>query len=501
MTGALRPRSLDELASRRFDLLVIGAGIIGARIAYEAARAGLSVALVDAGDFGGGTSSASSKLLHGDFRYLARCRFGLVREAQRERAHLAGRVAPHLIWPCPLVVALESPKLHRRLKLAAGIGIYDTLAGFRSPRPRRLSRAEAMGLVPSLDVTAAGGLGLIHEMQTHDGRLTLATVGAAVAAGATAVSYAKVVSLEGSAAVVEDAFGAGPVRVRFRAIVNATGPWVDRVRQLETTKARPIARLSKGTQAMLVAPEGWLAGLAIFDERRSVFATPWQGMLLLGATDTPFEGDPASAAPGVEDVRGLCNALARLLPPELLHPKRILSSYSGVRVLPLGTGATVDAPREHVIDVGPSGMVSVGGGKLTTHRLIALEALRRLPFELRPRRLGRLDEPLPGAGPPENLTGVEPTTAAHLFSLYGSNAADVLACTEDDPGLLEPIHPAGPDIWAQVRFALEREWALTTDDVLRRRTTVALRGLDVERVREEVDRLLSSPAPHAPAFV
>ena len=382
----LRHQSLEPLESKRFDLLVIGGGIIGGRVAYEASCAGLSVALVDAGDFGGATSSASSKLLHGGFRYLARFRVGLVRQAQRERSLLAAQVGSHLASPCPLVVAVPRGYPSGRAKLAAGMGIYDALAGFRSPRPRLIGREEALSLVPSLDVAEVGALGLIQELQTHDARLTLATIEAAVSAGATVANYVKVSALQNSAAVAEDAFGRGVTTVRFRAVVNAAGPWLDDVRRLDNPSARPIATLSKGVQAMVVLPEGWRAGLAVFDEHRSVFAIPWQGMLLLGVTDEVFEGDPSRALPTKESIRGLRSTLAPFLAAELLADERVLSVSAGVRVLPRGRGATRDAPREQVIETSPSGMVSVGGGKLTTHRLIALEALKRLPAGVRLRR-------------------------------------------------------------------------------------------------------------------
>ena len=488
----MRPRSLEALESRRFDLLVIGAGIVGARTAYEAARCGLSVALVDARDFGGATSSSSSKLLHGGFRYLARGRFGLVREAQRERRLLAERVAPYLVWPRPLVVALGSTRRSRRLKLAAGIRVYDALAGMQDPRPRLLGRQEATFLVPSLNVDEAGALALIHEMQTNDARLTLATIEAAVREGATVANYARVVELGRTAAVVEDVLDRAVATIRFRAVVNAAGPWVDSVRRLEWPAARPLVRLSKGTQAMLALPEGWLAGVAVFDERRSAFAVPWQGMLLLGVTDSPFDEDPDGAGPAASDLDELRGALARFLPSEEIAPERVLSVSSALRVLPPGDDSTVDASRTHVVEASGSGMVSVAGGKLTTHRLIALEALRRLPADVRPRPVA--PAPLPGAGrlsPPAEL---DQETAAYLFSMYGSRVGDVLACAADDPSWLEPIVRGGPDLWAQARYAVEREWALTADDVLQRRTTVALRGLDGENVRDELYRRLRARA-------
>ena len=484
-----RADSLAALESHRFDLLVIGAGIVGARVAYEAARSGATVALLDAGDFGGETSCSSSKLLHGGFRYLAGYRFGLVREAQRQRAVLAGRVAPHLVWSCPMVVALPSFRLRRRLKLATGLAVYAALAGFRAPRPRLISGETAIRFVPALNLRVVGATGLIGEMQTHDARLTLATVKGAVAAGTVVTNYVKVVELFGNGALVEDRFGGGTLRVDFRAVVNAGGPWLDSVRRLQDPHAKPLVRLSSGTHALLAMPDRWTAGLAVFDEAHSVFAVPWQSMLLVGATDAPLEGEPSTAAVTVDHVRELLDGVGSVLEGPL---GSVLSTYCGVRVLPLGDTPTAEAPREHVIDVGPSGMVSVGGGKLTTHRPIAAETLRRLPAEVRPRRLVPTVTPLPGAGRAIVPPSVDSSIVEHLVSLYGNEAASVIASAGDDPNGLERIHPAGPDVWAQVRYAVEHEWALTANDVLERRTTVALRGLASGHVRAELEGRLSS---------
>jgi glycerol-3-phosphate dehydrogenase len=469
-----RWRLLERLETRRFDLLVVGAGIIGARIAYEAASLGLSVAIVDAGDFGGATSSASSKLLHGGFRYLARFQLGLVRQAQRERRVLAQRVAPHLARACPIVVAVQTPQTSRRLRLRAGVSLYDALAGFQSPRPRLIGTAEIASLLPTVDPARIGAAALVHEVQTNDARLVLATIEGAVRAGATALNYARVSAFEGSAALIEDVLGGGTAVARFRSVVNATGPWLDAVRRLEDPSAKPLVRLSKGVQGLFAPAADWRAGVAIFDEHRSVFAVPWQGLLLVGATDEPFDRDPSELAPTVESVRQLQVALDPLLPE--LGRSRPLSMSAGLRVLPQGRGKTSDAPRDHVVERSASGMVSVGGGKLTTHRVVACAALARLPHAVRPRRLMATDAALPGGERPACVSGVDPETAMQLVSMYGSRAEDVLAYARDDPGLLEPIRENGPDIWAQARFAVEREWAATAEDVLMRRTSAGLRG-------------------------
>jgi glycerol-3-phosphate dehydrogenase len=495
-----RARSLEQLHTQRFDLLVVGAGIVGARIAYEAASAGLSVAMVDAGDFAGATSSASSKLLHGGFRYLGRFRFGLVRQAQRERRVLAERVASHLVRPCPLVVVVPNRKRSRRLKLAAGVALYDALGGAQRPRHRLLALGEVPLLLPALEPAGIGAAALVHEMQTNDARLTLTTVEGAARAGATVVNYARVVAIDGPTALVEDVLDGGREVVHFRSVINAAGPWLESIRQLDDPSSKPITRLSKGVHAFLAAPMGWRAGIALFDEHRSAFAVPWQGLLLLGATDEPFDGDPSEAVATAEDVRQLLTALERMLPPQLAQGD-VFSTSVGLRVLPRGRGRSSDAPREHVVERSATGMVSVGGGKLTTHRLVALAALEQLPESLRPRRLGATNTPLPGAlaGEEHGFSGVDRETAAYLVATYGSRATEVGRYTREDSSLLERIRDDGPDIWAQARFAVEREWAMTADDVLMRRTTAGLRGSYGPDLRAQlVDRLPDlRAAPHA----
>lgn len=502
MSGA-RSESLERLASEQFDVLVVGAGITGARVAYEAARAGLRVALVDAGDVAGATSSASSKLLHGGFRYLSLGNYALVRSAQIESRVLATRVAPHVSRPLPVLLAMERGRWPE-WQLSGGLLLYFGLSGFQPPRPRLLDASEVAATAPFLQAGPDHLHILLHEFQTDDGRLVLATAVGAARAGAVVAPYVDVVSL-GAAngrldrAELVDRLDGEQLVVRARCIVNATGPWIDRVRSLESSDAQPIARLSKGVHVTVPLPAELTALVAFYSsDDRTSFAAPWRGTLLLGTTDTEHDGDPRDAVPSDDDVAEVLAGGRRLLGDELLDHMPILSAWAGVRVLPRGRGDTAKAPREHVAEIGPRGMISVAGGKLTTHRRIAADVIALLPPELRPRRLGPSDEPLPGAvpaGPDLVDETLDAVTAAHLHSLYGSEASSLLAYAEN-PDAFERIHPGAPDVWAQVHFAREHEWACTADDILRRRTTLAHRGLATETVREAVaSRLAASPAP------
>ena len=246
-------------------------------------------------------------------------------------------------------------------------------------------------------------------------------------------------------------------------------------------------RLSKGTHLVLPLDEEWETGVASSrDGSRTILAVPYHGMLLLGVTDTPHDEAPAHVEPTRGEIEDLLEDASHCIAPELLGVDRVRSAFAGLRALPFGEGATRDLPREHVVSSGPGGMISVAGGKLTTHRVIAMDVLRRLPVELRPKRLRPSDDPLPGSGShPDDgrLAELDPDVVSHLRGLYGGEAAALLAY--GDAGL-ERIDPAGPDVWAQVDFAAEHEWALTADDVAQRSTTLALRGLDTPATRERI---------------
>jgi glycerol-3-phosphate dehydrogenase len=473
----VREAALERLDGSTFDLLVVGAGIIGARIAFEAAETGLSVALVDAGDFGGATSSASSKFVHGGFRYLARGNVQLVRQAQRERRALVDRVAPHLVRPMPVVWLPDHGRHYPESFVSGGLFLYRALGARGSNAARRITAAEARDLVPPLRVGREATCIMLPEAQTDDARLTLLTVKAAQAAGAVVANYTRAVDLhwhEGRVCAVLVA-AEGKLLLTARALVNATGPWVDSLRRLEDPRARPLVRLSKGVHVVLDLDQPLRGGVAHYSaDHRTTFAVPWHEMLLLGLTDSPYDGDPLDARAEPEQVSQLLHDAARLLPEELLGAHRIRYAFAGLRALPNGGGDTAVASREHVIRIGPQGMVSVAGGKLTTHRQIARETLRCLPVMVRPRAGPAAS--LPGAGAAPRLPdGVDPNVWAHLVSVYGGEAPALVPYLVN--GGSRPIHPRGPDVWAQVHYARDNEWALTAEDIARRRTTLAVRGL------------------------
>jgi glycerol-3-phosphate dehydrogenase len=496
----MRERALTELAERRFDLLVVGGGIIGAGIAAHAARAGLAVALVDAGDFGGATSSASSKLIHGGLRYLRLGDVRLVREAHHERRVLTMIVAPHLVHRIPFLLPLYRSGPYRPAVVQTGIVLYSALA--QSRLNWLVSPARARELVPPLRLDGLRSCALYADATTNDARLCLANVRAAANAGACVLNGAEVValrSLRGRVAGACVRVDAEDIAVDARQVVNAAGPWVDHVRRLEDPRAGTSVRLSRGAH-VLIRPDGeWAAALTIAqDDIRVTFAVPWSGMLLLGTTDSPHEGDPADVAVGPDDAKQILAEAAVALDSDLVAPDRVRAAYAGLRVLPAGAGEIVSARRETVFTRSKGGMLNVAGGKLTTYRRIALESLTRLRTELGLHRLDGHPWPLPGATGLDHVSlpsALEAEIGSHLLHLYGSLAPEVLAPAKDDPSLLERLHPGGPDIAAQVRYAVTNEWARSADDVLRRRTTCFHRGLADERTTARVTDLLAGRLP------
>ncbi len=462
-TGAAkRSSALECLASRRFDVLVVGGGVVGAGIAEAASAHGLEVALVDKGDFGGATSGASTKLVHGGLRYLRLGDVGLVREAHRERRLLMQIVAPHLVRRLPFLMPLYEDGPYRPWLVQGGILLYSALARARLNGLVSVDRARR--IVPELRDERLRSCALYADAWTNDARLTLANVRAAADRGATVVNYAEVTAIRGGegADVVADG---REIAVQARGIVNATGPWVDRIRQLEDEQAKPSVRLSKGVHA-LVDGRGWSAALTIPHDRvRVSFVVPWEGMLLLGTTDTPYEGEPEAVAVAETDVAQVLREAAVAV--EGLGPVR--ATFCGLRVLPTGDSGTATARRETVFSTGPSGMVSVAGGKLTTYRRIALDALQHLGV----RGLSPRPRPLPGAVGLDRIAWpveLDTATRAQLLHLYGSLATEVLEPAVARPSLLAPLVEGGPDLRAQAVYARTREWAVTDEDVLRRRT-------------------------------
>ncbi|HKW60187.1 MAG TPA: glycerol-3-phosphate dehydrogenase/oxidase [Candidatus Dormibacteraeota bacterium] len=475
-----------------FDLVVIGAGIIGSRVALEAAYAGLKVALFDASDFGSGTSQASSKLIHGGLRYLPMGDVRLVRENHLERRALLDHVARNLVWPLDFLVPVYGG-MFAAAELWAGLLVYSGLSGFRHSRNGLIGKKRALELVPQLRTDRLTACGVMQDAQTNDSRLVLATVTAAARHGVAVSNYTRVVGVEKGAVHVVST--SGEQTVRCREVVNAAGPWVDEVRRLEDPSSRPGSRLSKGVHVTLPLPTGWRAAIARqVGGSRVAFALPWEDTLLIGTTDSSYDGDPDKLSVSERDLDQVFAEARLSLPGDVVNRDRMLYAFAGLRVLELGGASTAETPREHVITEGPLGMVSVAGGKLTTHRRIAMDVLHRLGDErARRHRLG--DSPLPGAGRlPDRPPDVDADVWDNLVRHYGSETSRLMAYRDSHADAFERVHPEAPVVWAQVYHGVEQEWASTVEDVVRRRTTLAVRGLATDDVRQRISSRLRAPS-------
>ncbi|KOX27988.1 glycerol-3-phosphate dehydrogenase [Saccharothrix sp. NRRL B-16348] len=505
-----RARARESLGHGAFDLVVIGGGALGIATTWAAARSGLRVALVEAGDFAGATSSASSKLVHGGLRYLAMGpgAVPMVRENHAERRALGDRLAPHLVRPLPFLVPVYRGGPHSRPVLGAGVVLYSALSGFGDGVGKVLSARRAVEYVPHLRTDGLRGAALYYDHQMNDARVAITAARAAAEAGAVLLNHVEVVGLRKRGSVVtgvelRDKVDGGGFGLDASVVVNATGPWLDSVRRMEDAAAAPSIRLSKGAHLVLKTDTPWRAAMTIpVDDVRVSFAIPWEGQLLLGTTDEVYEGDPADVRCSQADIDQILGEASVGISSEALDRSRLAYTFAGLRVLPGGSGDTSHAKRETVITRGRGGMISVAGGKWTTFRRIGASVLARVGDALG-RDLSRafdgVPAALPGAAPPERVWAqlgrelplVPDDVLRHLATHYGTVSHEVLALASDDPSLLDRVHPDGPDIWAQVAHAQRYEWATEVDDVLRRRTTVVVRGLDTPSVRERTGRLLA----------
>ncbi|MFC8132051.1 FAD-dependent oxidoreductase [Streptomyces sp. NPDC057302] len=513
---ASRAETREQLSKATYDLLVIGGGILGISTAWHAAQSGLRVALVDAGDFAGATSSASSKLLHGGLRYLQTGAVKLVAENHFERRAVSRQVAPHLANPLTFYLPVYKGGPHGAAKLGAGVFAYSALSAFGDGVGHLLSPSKAAQDVPELRTDNLKAVAVYGDDQMNDSRMALMTVRAAVEAGAVVLNHAEVTGLRFTkgrvtGAELKDRMSGDEFGVNARLVLNATGPWVDHLRKMENPDAAPSIRLSKGAHLVLKRTAPWKAALATpIDKYRITFALPWEDMLLLGTTDEEFEGDPADVSVTEADTAQILDEAAFSIRDQQLSRDLITYSFAGLRVLPGGPGDTSKAKRETVVTEGAAGMLSVAGGKWTTFRHIGRTVMKKLeslpghplgddyePISQLQKRL-----PLPGIANPRAVAhrllvdGPAPgprmsaDTAKHLATHYGSLSFDIARLANENPELAERVSPDAPEIWAQVVYARDHEWAETADDVLRRRTTLTIRGLATDDVRAKVQDML-----------
>ncbi|HEV7686689.1 MAG TPA: glycerol-3-phosphate dehydrogenase/oxidase, partial [Acidimicrobiia bacterium] len=517
-----RERYLERLASEPFDVLVIGGGITGAGVALDAAGRGLRTALVERGDFAAGTSSRSSKLVHGGLRYLQQKEFRLVYEALAERQRLL-RLAPHLVKPLPFLIPIFAAGVAGQTKARAyarGIGMalwmYDMTGGARIGKlHQRLSRREALELMPDLDGRKLAAGFLYYDARVDDARLTLSVVKTAASLGAVAANRVEATGLlrEGSqisGAVLTDRLTGREFETRASVVVNAAGVWADELRALDEGANPRSIRPAKGVHITLPAGRPALdiaAVLSVPGDRRSVFVIPWGDRIYVGTTDTDYDGpldDPQCTAADIDYLLGALNAWVT----KPIGRHEVLGAWAGLRPLvgglgptdggspgrgpggavPSGkAGRTADLSRRHSVRVAPSGLVTIVGGKLTTYRAMAEDTVDEAVRVMRlhgsgggsgrrggARRASRVRDsrsgstPLFGAEGYEELTeegaaerlGLPADVVAHLAGRFGGQARTVAAMMRDRPELGERLVPGLPYLKAEAVYAIRYEMAL-----------------------------------------
>ncbi|HEX2058150.1 MAG TPA: glycerol-3-phosphate dehydrogenase/oxidase [Actinomycetota bacterium] len=486
-----RDTALERLAQRAqpFDLLVVGGGITGAGIALDAASRGLSVALVERGDFASGTSSKSSKLVHGGLRYLEQREFGLMREASVER-DLLRRLAPHLVEPIPFVLPVSS-RWNRAL-FGAGLWTYDALASFKNLKVHRhLSGEETEAYVPAMPHGKVRGGYLFYDCRTDDVRMVLAVLGQARRYGAVVANYAAVESLDGTEAgcraVVRDCVSDTAFEIAARQIVVAAGVWGDRLEQMSHAGAAARLRPSKGIHLVFRRDAVPMADAAAFipdtERKRMLFVIPWHDAVLVGTTDTAYEGDLDAPAVEPED-RDYCLSAVNATLDVSLGVDDIAGAYAGLRpLIAARAGATADLSRRHAVYSIAPGITGITGGKLTTWRRMAKDAVDGVAAELGVRakcrtqwiRLGSSDVARLHAavGRRAQRLGIAQTRVDNLVRFYGDASLAVLDVVERE-GLAEPLADGSLPVAAEALYCAAHEMVVHLDDLLARRTRLAL---------------------------
>ncbi len=521
-----RRRNLERLASEEFDVLVIGGGITGAAAAYDAALRGFRVALVEKADYASGTSSRSSKLVHGGLRYLENFDFALVFEALREREILF-RTAPHLLEAQVFLFPIYRGDRTGPLLLRLGLIAYDTLAGFRSiGRRKTLRPQDAATEEPALNRENLRALASYYDASTNDARLTLAIVCSAAAAGARAVNYTRVLNLLSdesgrvTGAIARDELSGSEFEIRSRVTVNAGGVWAGAILDMSGATRSKILRPSKGSHLVFERSRLPIRNSIIFEsplDGRVMFVIPWGGFTLVGTTEVESGDSPDDVQASPQETAYLLKSAAKLFPDAGLGPQDVCATYAGLRPLAVEKGSKAEGAgkvsREHAIMEGPRNLFSVFGGKLTTQRLMGEEIVdmvaKRLfkQFGVGARDRCRTREaPLIGAPPRKQLQatvaaateaarqrGLPDEAGGHLVRRFGTQYRRILERIDAEPGLAELLAPPYPYSAAEAVYAAQMEMAQSLTDFMTRRThLIYAGGADNRAIAERAARAMAS---------
>jgi len=482
LSPAARAAALAALPTADLDLLVVGGGITGAGIARDAALRGLSVALVEAVDFAAGTSSRSSKLIHGGVRYLQQGDIGLVREAASERARIR-RIAPHLAVPLLMLIPTYGRAAH--MKMGAGLWTFEKIASVdESERHAMWNHDEALAQEPCLAPAGLHGAAAFVEYLTDDARLVLATVAGAAAAGALCANHLEVTGIERGLVTVRDTLSGEMTHARARVVVNAAGPWVEEIWRRAGTSGSRGLQLTKGIHLVVDHDRLPLRHSVVMQarDRRSVFAVPRDGITYIGTTDTLVDSPVLNPGVTADDVDYLLDSANRAFTGAPLEPGDVLASWAGLRPLlrEEGKAPSEISRKDEISSDSATGLISIAGGKLTTYRRMAERVVDQVFARLgRKAPPCRTDEvPLPGGEPTgldaaavaRELPQLSAAEAGRLFRLHGAGCERIVERVARDPGAGAFVPGLPGVLRAEIEHVLDEEMALTLDDVLERRT-------------------------------
>ncbi len=492
-------RNIRQFTQQEYDLLVIGGGINGAAIAHMAALNGLKTALLEKNDFASGTSSKSTKLIHGGLRYLENFEFGLVRESLKER-FIQLKSAPHLVKPLRFAIPLYKGGSRPAWLMKLGVRLYDSLSGkYLINKHQSLNKAQLIKDVQGIEERNLLGAVTYYDAQMNDARLCLENVLSASERGAQVVNYMEVklfLEERGKIAgvVAYDHIGGNTLTIRAKKIVCAVGPWTNKF----LGKDSPKIRTTKGIHIIYqdqFAPYALL--IPTQKDRRVFFVIPWLGYSLIGTTDTDFSGDPDKVDVEKEDIDYLFQEMKRIFPKKELQKDKIVSTFAGLRPLVFEKGAPSKVSRQHTVEESASGVVYVVGGKYTTYRKIAEDTLKKITSK----KLVNTEKeyPLYGGGIvlEEEMRGdalkynLTPETIQYLVDVYGSKYKDVLAVeTYGHTSLLKPLCSCSLAIEAQVVYSIKTEMACSEEDILYRRLSLGYLPCSTGRCRDAIRRVM-----------